>query len=303
MKSSSQRCWRSVKLAPRSRCNGRKGPCAPTVEAWAPFERVLSRATAVGIAAVCAGTLRPSARWAASASSVPRSLSSWRKVIATPNLRESISAACERMSESNPSSRMFALAGAVARSAPANANILELGFDSLILSQAALMLSRKFGVAITFRQLLKDLGTLEALAAHLALGRKVPAQTAAIPTAVARDKTRSNGAQASTVGAHGPFRPLQRDLGASLTERQQRWLDDFIGRYNARTAASKRYTQQHRRHLADPRAVAGFKQAWKEIVYPIVVERSAGAKLWDIDSNEWVDITLSFGAAMLGHQP
>ncbi len=195
------------------------------------------------------------------------------------------------------------LSGADLATAPANANILELGFDSLILSQAALMLSRKFGVAITFRQLLKDLGTLEALAAHLALGRKVPAQTAAIPTAVARDKTRSNGAQASTVVAHGPFRPLQRDLGASLTERQQRWLDDFISRYNARTAASKRYTQQHRHHLADPRAVAGFKQAWKEIVYPIVVERSAGAKLWDIDSNEWVDITLSFGAAMLGHQP
>lgn len=195
------------------------------------------------------------------------------------------------------------LSGADLATAPVNANILELGFDSLILSQAALMLSRKFGVPITFRQLLKDLGTLEALAAHLAVGRKAPVKTAAIPATAARDKTRSNGSQASTTVAHGPFRPVQRELGASLTERQQRWLDDFIARYATRTAASKRYTQQHRRHLADPRAAAGFKQAWKEIVYPIVVERSAGAKLWDIDGNEWTDITLSFGAAMLGHQP
>jgi amino acid adenylation domain-containing protein len=195
------------------------------------------------------------------------------------------------------------LSGADLATAPVNANILELGFDSLILSQAALMLSRKFGVPITFRQLLKDLGTLEALAAHLALGRKGNATTATAPATAARDKTRSNGAKSSTIVAHGPFRPVQRELGASLTERQQRWLDDFIARYAERTAASKRYTQQHRRHLADPRAVAGFKQAWKEIVYPIVVERSAGAKLWDIDGNEWTDITLSFGAAMLGHQP
>jgi amino acid adenylation domain-containing protein len=193
------------------------------------------------------------------------------------------------------------LSGADLATAPVNASILELGFDSLILSQAALMLSRKFGVPITFRQLLKDLGTLEALAAHLAGGRKVPAK--APVTTPAGDKARSNGSRVSKVVAHGPFRPVQRELGASLTDSQQRWLNDFINRYNTRTAASKRYTQQHRRHLADPRAVAGFKQAWKEMVYPIVVERSAGANLWDIDKNEWVDITLSFGAAMLGHQP
>lgn len=195
------------------------------------------------------------------------------------------------------------LSGADLATAPVNASILELGFDSLILSQAALMLSRKFGVQISLRQLLKDLGTLESLAAHLAGGRKARRQTAAAPAETAKDKTSSNGAKSSTVVAHGPFRPLQRELGARLTERQQRWLADFIGRYNARTAGSKRYTQQHRRHLADPRAVAGFKQEWKEIVYPIVVERSSGANLWDVDGNEWIDITLSFGAAMLGHQP
>jgi len=189
------------------------------------------------------------------------------------------------------------LSGADLATAPANANILELGFDSLILSQAALMLSRKFAVPITFRQLLKDLGTLEALAAHLAVGRKVPTSQAAAPAPIVPGKP------PSVPVAHGPFRPVQKELGATLTDRQQRWLDDFIARYNARTAGSKRHTQLHRRHLADPRAVAGFRQAWKEIVYPIVVERSAGAKLWDIDGNEWTDITLSFGAAMLGHQP
>lgn len=179
------------------------------------------------------------------------------------------------------------LSGADLAAAPVTANILELGFDSLILSQAALMLSRKFGVQITFRQLLKDFGTLETLAAHLSTGKHPTDPT---------DRT-------DVPAAHGPFKPLQPTLGVGLTAQQQRWLDCFIERYAARTAASKRYTQQHRRHLADPRAVAGFKQAWKEIVYPIVVERSQGATLWDIDGNQWCDITLGFGAAMLGHQP
>src|SRR5581483_10991506 len=96
---------------------------------------------------------------------------------------------------------------------------------------------------------------------------------------------------------------MQRELATELTPSQQKWLDDFIRRYNARTQKSKELTQKNRAHFADPRAVAGFKQVWKEMVYPIVVDRSSGARLWDIDGNEWLDITLSFGAAMLGHQP
>ncbi len=151
--------------------------------------------------------------------------------------------------------------------------------------------------------MLKDLGTLEALAAHIAAHRSaVPATvTAARETPAAALPAPTP--QPSSSPAHGPFRPLQPELAAALGPKQQRWLADFIIRYNTRTAASKRHTQENRRHFADPRAVAGFKQAWKEIVYPIVVDRSSGANLRDIDGNEWIDLTLSFGAAMFGHQP
>ncbi len=169
---------------------------------------------------------------------------------------------------------------------PGSTSLLDLGFDSLFLSQAALTMSRKWGVKVTVRQLLGDLGTLDALAAVMPAATTEPVAKPIAPTA-----------------AHGPFRPLQRDLGTTLTAPQQRWLGDFITRYGARTGASKRHTQENRAHFADPRAAAGFKQQWKEIVYPIVTDRSAGARLWDIDGNELLDLTLSFGAAMLGHQP
>jgi len=88
-----------------------------------------------------------------------------------------------------------------------------------------------------------------------------------------------------------------------LTAEQQAHLDRFIPRYLAKTAKSKAYTQRHRRHFADPRAVSGFKQNWKEIVFPIVATRSAGAYLWDLDGNRWLDVTMGFGVALLGHSP
>ena len=181
---------------------------------------------------------------------------------------------------------------------PASTSLLELGFDSLFLSQIALGVSRKFGVKITVRQLLRDLGTMEALAAHLARERPPVAAAPESAPAIIPKKP-----EAVAAAAHGPFRPVQRELNASLTPGQKRWLEDFIVRYNARTPLSKAYTQRHRGHFADPRAASGFKQVWKEMVYPIVAGRSAGAKLWDIDANEWTDMTMSYGAAMLGHQP
>ena len=62
---------------------------------------------------------------------------------------------------------------------------------------------------------------------------------------------------------------------------------------------SKEFTQRNREVLADPRAVTGFRPAIKELVYPIVVERSKGANLWDLDGNEYVDVLNGFGMQLL----
>ncbi len=72
-----------------------------------------------------------------------------------------------------------------------------------------------------------------------------------------------------------------------LTPAQRNWVDDFSHAYGARTAKSKAFSQQHRALMADPRVVTGFNPLWKELVYPIVVERSSGARLWDLDGHEY----------------
>lgn len=178
-------------------------------------------------------------------------------------------------------------------------SLLDLGFDSLFLTQIAIALQRRYGVRITLRQLLGDLADLGPLASFLASNRAdaAPASTTSTPAII------KPAAAPATAPQHGPFRPLQKDLGGVLTPKQQSWLEDFIARYAARTPSSKRHTQEHRAHFADPRAVAGFKQVWKEMVYPIVVDRSQGAHLWDIDGHDYVDTTQGFGLALFGHQP
>lgn len=57
---------------------------------------------------------------------------------------------------------------------------MELGFDSLFLTQASAAIQKTFGTKVTFRQLLEELTTLDALADHLVpflSERQQPAKT------------------------------------------------------------------------------------------------------------------------------
>ena len=61
--------------------------------------------------------------------------------------------------------------------------------------------------------------------------------------------------------------------------------------------------QENRQYLSDPRTVSGFKPLLKELIYPIVTNRAQGSKLWDIDGNEYVDLTCGFGLNFFGWSP
>ncbi len=101
----------------------------------------------------------------------------------------------------------------------------------------------------------------------------------------------------------GPGAKIEKSVTNALTPEQQSYLDRIIARYTARTQESKRLTQTHRRCLADPRTVSGFTPLLKEIVYPIITDRSSGSKLWDVDGNEYVDLTNGFGLNFFGWSP
>jgi amino acid adenylation domain-containing protein len=120
-------------------------------------------------------------------------------------------------------------------------------------------------------------------------------------TPIASVKTTSEPAKPRKM--HGPGAKIQKSQDTSLTSEQQQSLDRLIARYTSKTQESKRQTQEHRSYLSDPRTVSGFSPLLKEMVYPIVTDRSAGSRLWDVDGNEYVDLTNGFGLNFFGWSP
>ncbi len=273
--------------------------------------------------------------------------------------------------------------------ADASASFVELGIDSLTLTQAALQVKKEFGVPVTFRQLMEGLRSLDALASYLqglvpppaaapaaaaveqVAAAMAPATVApAMPTQLAAPgddaavrqlieqqmrlmvqqlevlgKLGRGGAAGSfpaVVSAAGPapvpavvptqppaqettcsgtvsspeddtrrydvkkaFGAIARihTQGGDLSERQRARLQAFIRRYVERSAKSRAYTERYRGPLADPRVVNGFRPAIKDIVYQLVMERSKGSHMWDLDGNEYVDVLSGFGMNLFGWQP
>ncbi|MEV7556118.1 aminotransferase class III-fold pyridoxal phosphate-dependent enzyme [Streptomyces sp. NPDC089795] len=115
--------------------------------------------------------------------------------------------------------------------------------------------------------------------------------------------TRPAGRPASSRPA-APLAPGARG-GAGLVESAERarYLKVLAERFGNRTKGSKEFAQRFRPRIADSRSSIGFRPTTKEMLYPIVADRGQGARLWDIDGNEYVDLTMGWGVHLLGHNP
>jgi amino acid adenylation domain-containing protein len=249
------------------------------------------------------------------------------------------------------------------------ATFLQLGFDSLLLSQVVQQIKRRLNVRIAFRQLLGDLSTIPAVEQFIrtqapAVMRRsalravsavaVPNATTAPGTAVVPSPSaRVDGANPNIAGimqaqveamstliqkqldtlkglgmsggvAAASRTPTPPSTAAVEVERptrfqayrsdarsgdcevsaaQRRHIDALTARLTAKTRTSKQRTATARALLADPRAAAGFRLEWKELVYPLISERSSGSRIWDIDGNEYIDLVNGYGPTAFGHSP
>ncbi|WP_203300647.1 polyketide synthase [Marinobacter sediminum] len=264
------------------------------------------------------------------------------------------------------------------------AHFSEVGLDSLLLTQVATALERKFKLGITFRNLVEDYTSLELIADYIASQvtpeasplpaapqsetvsqLPQPTQAPAVDTNYFRSAPDSDGSIQNIVNAqlqimrmqlqalggntansvltedrvsqsvntaasaspapttaasnqehmepsapapaqtsHTPGTRIVRErTSTELTSAQKDWVERLMVRYQEKFAGSKKFTQKHRKHLADPRSVSGFNPAWKEVIFPIVTVESKGSKLWDIDGNELIDTSNGFGPILFGHSP
>ena len=120
-------------------------------------------------------------------------------------------------------------------------------------------------------------------------------ESASSPTKFEIDATNSKPSSPST------FWKVEQPQIKELNPQQQRHLEALIARYTTRTQKSKQRVQAYRPVLADRRASIRFRFEIKEMLYPIVGERSVGSKFWDVDGNEYVDLAMGFGVHLFGH--
>ncbi len=194
------------------------------------------------------------------------------------------------------------------------ATFLELGFDSLFLTQANAAFKKAFKIKLNTRQLIEELPVLDAVAAYIdENGGKVDGAAAAPAPATAKapaapapaaEGTAPSAAPGKTAAAANVSVPtIDRTEKTGLTPAQDAHIDAVIAETIRRTPKAKENTQKTRRHLADPRTVQGFKSRWKEMVYPILSDKAKGSRVWDIDGNEYIDLVGGYGVTFLGHQP
>lgn len=93
---------------------------------------------------------------------------------------------------------------------------------------------------------------------------------------------------------------LSRPLAAPA---QAAHIARLVCDYQTKTAGSKRYAEQYRHVFADYRSSLGFRSPLKELIYPLVVQRAEGSRVWDIDGNAYIDLSMGFGSCLLGHNP
>ncbi|MCW2121111.1 polyketide synthase [Flavobacterium sp. 7A] len=252
-------------------------------------------------------------------------------------------------------------------------SFLELGLDSLTLTQLAIRLKKEFKLPITFRQLNEGLSSPDLLADFLdaqlppepvamapaaapiaqvtpmaapaasythpisseqnntalgliaqqiqLLGKQIELlqgapiqlpttnhQEAAqqMPQLILAQNTNADSRTANEIVEHSkPFgaSPKIEKLATELAPSQAAFLAQLVASYTKKTAASKTYAQKNRSIMADPRVVTGFKPLTKEMVYPLVIEKSSGNQLWDLDGNQYLDALNGFGSCFFGHQP
>jgi len=88
----------------------------------------------------------------------------------------------------------------------------------------------------------------------------------------------------------------------TLSASQKKFMQEFVDRYNQKRYKSKTYTQRYRPVLSDWINSLGFRMSLKEVIYPVVHDRSQGARIWDIDGNEYIDIGMGYGVTFFGNK-
>lgn len=215
-------------------------------------------------------------------------------------------------------------------------NLFSLGFDSLLLINFKKRIDNKYGLDISLNEFLMELNSVSRIAGHIyanmpdsiamdhidsSFGQQfidsdflnfmdhqlgnIQQQLEMVKSISKQKYFQDNPAGSS------PDRKVfpKLNYGSMIFEQdklnpaQIKFLEYFKEKYILKTKTSREYASAHRGVLSDWINSLNFRLSMKDILYPVVSKTSQGARFWDIDGNEYIDLAIGYGVHYFGHNP
>ncbi|XLS27837.1 aminotransferase class III-fold pyridoxal phosphate-dependent enzyme [Flavobacteriaceae bacterium M23B6Z8] len=180
----------------------------------------------------------------------------------------------------------------------AEEDFFDLGIDSIVIMHFIQTIDKQYNVKLEMGQFYEVVNNLDKLTSFiLKNGVSKEKKSAEIKLST------SNEYKAEEKDYFVPYKEIEKQASRHFSPEQEAHLNELTERIVSQTSRSKEITQKYRKALANNRNVAGFRPETKEITYQIIAKNAKGAKITDLDGNEYVDLTMGFGVNLLGYNP
>ncbi len=174
-----------------------------------------------------------------------------------------------------------------------SSSLVELGMDSISFADLLSAIEAKYGLSINVDEFYSNLNSIDKIIKYI------------IEKSSSKENVLLHQNKSSPQCQNIEERPEENIASFGTPKASQEEYDnsELIHTYTKKTKKSQNVTQKLRTQLADIRAVTGFNFLQKQSQYPLTFTKAQGSKVIDLDSNEYVDITMGMGVHLFGHSP
>ncbi len=198
-------------------------------------------------------------------------------------------------------------------------DLFKIGLSSIMLTRLKQRIESDYDVDVEMKRFYNESNTVDKLAAYIGDNSDIEYDVSSFNLTSVKQLRKGSDVKSSIVKpASKKSEPTAKgatdehekvDLRSmkliedELNSTQQGFVEKFTASYVARTKRSKELMESKRPVFSDWINSLGFRLSLKEIIYPIVSHSSKGARLKDVDGNEYVDMAIGYGVNYFGNTP
>lgn len=184
-------------------------------------------------------------------------------------------------------------------------SFLEMGADSFLLVLLSRRLKERFSTNVNVRDLFQEFNTVKKLELHIS--KQSTTRNISAPNLKTDDLPREKSLNLDSASLNSKANSLSESAmlpAANLTVSQRLHIQLLTEKYSARTKSSKQRAEDSRKLICNNRrSSSGFRSETKEMYYPIIGVGASGSYIEDVDGRQYIDLSMSYGATLFGHNP